>query len=398
MSLKADCSGLILNDYIYSDAVLEAEASLMAEAERKSGLSDWGEDSSFLTGLRMHIADLLQLKRRRQDALRPVLISLLVQRLNLISDGRREPTILEEDVGQPVFIIGVPRSGTTYTHALLALDPLARSPLAWEAAFPSPPPEVATFETDPRIERLGAAMEAMMQAAPDLRNIHVMRPRDEAECEQFVESNFSSLDLWASFGLRETGRWIAAGAHEGFYAWHRRMLQQFQWRGPRGRWTLKSPDHLFRVPNLIDFYPDACLVQTHRDPAKTLPSHASLVFALHRLADPDTDPREVGREVLEVWTSAYRKAADIRRDPRVSARILDIAYSDVVANPVGTVARIHKHFGLPFTLDHERRIRLKMELDQRERTEPHRYAAEDFGLDTDSDDFAEYRKVFGHLI
>jgi hypothetical protein len=297
-----------------------------------------------------------------------------------------------------VFIIGTPRRGTTFTHALLALDPAARAPLVWEAAFPSPPTEAATFTKDPRIARLGASMETMMRAQPELRQIHDMKPLNESECEQFMEMHFTSLDLWASFDLARTGRWISAGAHDGFYAAHRRMLQQFQWRGPRGRWTLKSPDHLFRLPSLMDAYPDACLVQTHRDPAKTLPSHASLVMTLRRLADPDCDPKVVGREVVEVWAPAFEYAVANRANPTISARIFDIAYDEVVGDPVGAVRRIHRHFALPFSAAHEARIRERIAQDEAERVTPHRYTAEEFGIDVAMTDFPAYREAFGHLL
>jgi hypothetical protein len=330
-------------------------------------------------------------------ALRATLVHLLGQRLQLIEDGKRNPGILAENVGQPVVILGIPRGGTTYTHALLALDPAARAPLVWEAAFPSPPPEAATFDSDPRIARLGAMMEDMLRARPELRQIHDMKPLNESECEQFMELHFTSNDLWASFDVPRHARWIGAGASEGYYAVHRRMLQQFQWRGPRGRWTLKSPDHLFRVPALLDAYPEACIVQTHRDPAKTLPSQASLIYAMRRLADPDCDPRRIGPEVIEVWRPAYANAARNRHDPRLSARTLNIGYREVIADPVGAVRCIHRHFDLPFSAVHEARILRKIEQDKAERIEPHRYTTEEFGIEPGMTDFPDYKEAFGDL-
>jgi hypothetical protein len=373
----------------------EIEASLLVDAERSASLSDWGEDASFRNGLRLYIEDMLALPPAQAEGLRATLVSLLAQRLVLIDDARRHPGILAEEVGQPVVILGLPRGGTTYTHALLALDPAARAPLVWEAAFPSPPPEAASFATDPRIARLGAMMEAMMQARPEIRQIHDMKPLNESECEQFMEMHFTSNDLWASFDVPRHARWLSLGASAGYYAWHRRMLQQFQWRGPRGRWTLKSPDHIFRVPALLAAYPGACIVQTHRDPAKTLPSQASLIVAMRRLVDPDCDAGTVGPEVVDVWRPAFANAVANRRNPKISARIFDIAYAEVVVDPVGAVRRIHRHFGLPFSAEHEARIRAKVEQDKAERIEPHRYAPEDFGIDPAMTDFPDYRREFG---
>jgi hypothetical protein len=377
--------------------VTEIEAELLADAERAAGLSDWGEDQSFRNGLRVYIPDLLDLSEPQAGALRGTLVHLLAQRLQLIEDGKRNPGILAEDVGQPVVILGIPRGGTTYTHALLALDPTARAPLVWEAAFPSPPPEAATFDSDPRIARLGAMMEEMLRARPELRQIHDMKPLNESECEQFMESHFTSNDLWASFDVPRHARWIAAGASEGYYAAHRRMLQQFQWHGPRGRWTLKSPDHLYRVPALLDAYPGACIVQTHRDPAKTLPSQASLIHTMRCLVDPDCDPLMIGPEVIEVWRPAYANAARNRQDPRIAARTLNVGYREVIEDPVGAVRRIHKHFDLPFSAVHEARIRAKIAQDKAERLEPHRYTPEQFGIEPGMTDFPDYKEAFGDL-
>ncbi len=377
--------------------VTEIEAQLLADAERAAGLSDWGADQSFRNGLQVYIADMIALPAAQADGLRATLVHLLAQRLVLIADGQRDPGILAEDVGQPVVILGIPRGGTTYTHALLALDPAARAPLVWEAAFPSPPPEAATFERDPRIARLGAMMEEMLRARPELRQIHDMKPLNESECEQFMESHFTSNDLWASFDVPRHARWLAAGASEGYYAAHRRMLQQLQWRGPRGRWTLKSPDHLYRVAALLDAYPGACIVQTHRDPAKTLPSQASLIHAMRRLVDPACDPRKIGPEVIEVWRPAYANAARNRHDPRLAARTLNIGYNEVIGDPVGAVRRIHRHFDLPFSPVHEERILRKIAQDKAERVEPHRYTPEQFGIEPGMTHFPDYRAAFGDL-
>jgi hypothetical protein len=377
--------------------VTEIETELLADAERTAGLSDWGEDQSFRNGLRLYIEDLIVLGSPQAEALRATLVHLLAQHLQLIEDGKRNPGILAEDIGQPVVILGIPRGGTTYTHALLALDPTARAPLVWEAAFPSPPPEAATFDSDPRIARLGAMMAEMLRARPELKQIHDMKPLNESECEQFMEAHMTSNDLWASFDVPRHARWIAAGASEGYYAAHRRMLQQFQWKGPRGRWTLKSPDHLYRVPALLDAYPGACIVQTHRDPAKTLPSQASLIHSMRYLVDPSGDAKTIGPEVIEVWRPAYANAARNRHDPRISARTLDIGYREVIEDPVGAVRRIHRHFDLPFSAVHEERIRAKLAQDRAERTEPHHYTPEQFGIEPGMTDFPDYKEAFGDL-
>jgi hypothetical protein len=383
-----------------SRSVLDAETSLLNAAREATGLSDWGADQTFRIGLRKKIEDMLQLPPSQQDALRSTLINALGIRLQVIEDGRRNPDILRAGIDRPLFIFGLPRSGTTYLHSLLSLDPEARSATVWESMHPSPPTDAATFADDPRIAQTRAELQALDEIAPGFLDKHPMTPEDPTECEAFTIYHFNTIAIWASFPMPRYAEWIRSGASDGLFEWHRRMLQQYQWKGPRGRWTLKSPNHIFTLPALLAVYPDARLVQTHRDPLHTLPSNASLVHTMRVAMDPAADPTETGRDVLAMMADGIDLSLAARADPAVDRRILDIAYRDTVDDPIGTVRRIHQHFGLPFTAAHRRNIEAKVEQDAASRTEAHRYTPEEYGMSAGeiTARFEDYRRKFAQFL
>lgn len=382
------------------DRVLGEEASVLEAAQQATGLAGWGSDQTFRIGLRKKIEDMLRMAPPQREALRQTLIGTLAIRLQVIEDGRREPAILSETIEQPLFIFGLPRSGTTYMHGLLALDPAARSPLVWESMHPSPPPVASTFATDPRIEQTREELKAIDAMAPGFLEKHPMEPQDPTECEAFTTYHFNTIAIWASFPLPRYAAWIRSGASDGLFEWHRRMLQQYQWKGPRGRWTLKSPNHIFTLPALLDVYPDARLVQTHRDPLQTLPSNASLVHTMRAGMDPDASPHATGRDVFEMMADGIDLTMKARSDPSVDERILDIAYADTVKDPIGTVRRIHAHFRLPVSDAHLRNIEARIAEDARNRTTTHKYSLEEFGMSAEdiTSRFREYRKRFAAFI
>lgn len=380
--------------------IANEEAALLEAASNAAGLSEWGHDQTFRIGLRKKIEDMLDMAPPQREALRQVLVGALTVRLQVVADSLREPAILDERIERPLFIFGLPRSGTTYLHTLLSLDPAARSPLVWESMLPSPPPVAETFHTDPRIEQTEAMLNAMKSAMPSFFEKHPMEPEEPTECEAFTIYHFNTIAIWASFPFPKYSAWIRSGASDGLFAWHRRMLQQYQWKGPRGRWTLKSPNHIFTIPALLDAYPDACLIHTHRDPLQTLPSNASLVHSMREISDPAASPHDTGRDVLAMMGDGIDLSLKARSDPAIDSRVLDIAYRDTVNDPVGTVRRIHEHFDLPFTDAHRVNIEAQIERDARNRTKPHKYSAEEYGMTEESiaSRFSEYRDRFAAFL
>jgi hypothetical protein len=374
----------------------------LAAAEEATGLSDWGKDPTWQVGL----AVLLQAAGEDEHpAVRAgvpeVAAGLLATRLRLVADEVTHPEIISGPTERPVVIVGLPRTGTTHLHQLLALDPAARAPEAWEAAAPWPAPDLANFESDPRIAMVQAGLDALVAARPEIESMHEWGARLPAECNEITLLHFASANFWARFGVSSFTDWLAAERPVGKYLTHQRILQQLQWKGPRGRWTLKSPEHLFDLPALLDTYPDACLVQTHREPAQVMSSLASLAFTVRSMYRPDVDRMAVGASVRQLWGAALERGTADRESPTVEAACFDLSFARVVADPVGAVRDVYDRFDLPFTAEYERRLSAHLDGGHRSEGRPsHHYRAEDFGLaKADLEEaFPVYRQRFSDLL
>ena len=380
------------------------ESQVLGLAEQMTGLSDWGDDETFRVGLQILVDSI---ENRNPSAMwrhsfRRQIVHLLNQRLRLRDDERRHPEILGERIERPVAIVGLPRTGTTLTHDLLALDPAARAPRNWEYASPWPAPEIETFESDPRIAAVNASWRAQREASPELDHMLPMDANMPSECNDAMMFHFAGPNFTAWMKVPEHRAWSVKATAPGLYGTHRRILQQLQWRGPRGRWTLKSPGFISDLDAILDTYPDACLIWTHRDPARTIASLCSLIASLQNaLLGEYPDPVELGRGVQQQWMTALLRGLEQRRlDPRVEAAVLDVPYRDLVADKSATVRRIHEHFDLPISDEHLRRVGALESEQPTAHFAKHAYTADEFGVDVAevAEQLSEYYDRFGELI
>lgn len=377
-------------------------AVLMAQAEQHSGLSRWGADRTFEAGLcrLVDAVEAMPFAAALREAVAAQVTQLLVTRLQLEEDARQQPEILHAGIRRPLIVVGLPRTGTTWLYELLALDPAVRAPLTWEAAAPCPAPEVANFATDPRIPQVQAGFDAMLRAVPELATMHPFGATVPAECNAIMQLHFASSNFWAAYDVPDYLRWLTEAPAPGAMNTHRRVLQQLQWKGPKGRWVLKSPPYLLMLEDLLAAYPDACLVQTHREPAKMVASLANMIRALRRARYPEiaelAEPASIARSVLYHFGAALQRGVASREDPDVEARFLDIAYRDLVQDPVGTVRRIYDRFELPWPPAFEDRLRSHIGKPRSAGHGKHRYDPAEFGIDALAlpDRFPEYRGRF----
>ncbi len=359
---------------------------LLERAKQACGLSDWGADQAFRVGLQQltEAGKTAGIPPAAIAALEDQIVSLLVTRLHFVEDENQHPEITSLPIERPLILTGLARTGTTILHSLCALDPAGRPPQTWEAESPWPAPEIATYATDPRIALAQKSIDARLAAMPILRTMHPWGATLPADCLPFLALSFVTTRFMASFYVPDYTHWLSTTHPEGIYRTHKRALQQLQWRGPRGRWILKEPQHLLHLPDLMDAYPDACIVQTHRDPVRTIPSVASLIGTIQAINKPDIDKQATGRQVLQVFGAHLERSTIARQDPNRDGRILDIAYRDTVQDPVGTVRRIYDHFALPFTEEHALRIAQHMKDQPKDKHGVHTYSAEEFGLDPEA--------------
>ena len=245
--------------------------ALLRKAMENTGLEDFGEDD-FRDPL------LLLLKCLEQEAqlnlmgrmiARADLLRTLENRLGLVALLKKHPEISEQPIERPLFVVGPPRSGTTIFHDLLAMDGDNRVPLAWEAAYPLPPPETATYHCDPRIERVQADLDRVDGLLPEFKKMHPMGAQRAQECVSLTSHDFSSMIYFVQFFVPGYDHWVMDCDMQSALKWHRRFLQVLQWKAPGKRWALKSPQHMWHLAHIHREYPDALFVQTHRDPVNT---------------------------------------------------------------------------------------------------------------------------------
>jgi hypothetical protein len=328
---------------------------------------------------------------------RTLIQRLLANRAHLAADRARFPEIALEKIERPLFIVGLPRTGTTLLHTLLAQDPATRTPLAWEAREPSPPPERDSFERDARIAPCARELEGLYRLLPEFRAVHPMAADWPQECVAITAHAFVSLQFSTTWRVPSYTRWLSTQDHGPAYALHRRVLQHLQWRNPRERWVLKTPGHLWTLSALFAAYPDAGVIHTHRDPVRVLASTTSLAAILRRLASDSTEPAEIGREWgPELALGLERASTFRRREPALAQRFVDVQFDDLNRDPLAVVQKIYAHFGL--ALGDEARARMAAFLagNPREKHGVHRYRLEDFGLDVHEERrrFASYSEEF----
>lgn len=329
----------------------------------------------------------------RQDVLR-----LLRNRLNLTADRERFPAIADEQIVRPVFVVGLPRTGTTILHNLLALDPANRAPMSWEVMSPSPPPEGAARTTDRRVRRAARQLRWLDRLAPEFKAIHPLGATLPQECIAITAHSFLSDQFPIMHFVPAYQSWLARQDLGPAYEFHKRFLQQLQWRHARDRWVLKAPAHLFSLEALFATYPDATVIQTHRDPLEVVASLASLVAALHGAFSKGVNPRAVGPELTARWAGAMNDAIAARaRLEAQNKRFLDVPYKAFVADPIAMVRRIYAELEIPFTDEAEGRMRRFLADNPKDQHGRHKYSLEQFGLDRaeESRRFAPYCERFG---
>jgi hypothetical protein len=311
-----------------------------------------------------------------------LILRLLENRARLAADRARFPEIALEKIARPLFVVGLPRTGTTLLHTLLAQDPATRTPLAWEARAPSPPPERESFERDARIAPCARELEGLYRLLPEFRAIHPMEADWPQECVAITAHAFVSLQFSTTWRIPSYTRWMKSQDHGPAYALHRRVLQHLQWRNPRERWVLKTPGHLWTLRELFAAYPDAGVIHTHRDPVRVLASLTSLAVQLRKVASDAIDPGEIGREWGPELALALQRGSSFRKhEPGLAERFVDVQFGDLNRDPLAVVQKIYAHFGLALGNHARARMEAFLGVNPREKHGVHRYRLEDFGLD-----------------
>ena len=357
--------------------------SLLSTAQKNTGLSDFGEDD-FLQPLALLLKSLeteAELSTLGRIMARADLLRTLENRLGLVDLLKRHPEITEQEIEQPIFVVGPPRSGTTIFHDLLVMDPDNRVPLSWEASYPLPPPESATYNSDPRIARVQADLDRVDSLLPEFKKMHPMGAQRAQECVAITSHDFTSMIYQVQFYVPGYDRWVMDCDMRSALKWHRRFLQVLQWKAPGKRWALKSPQHMWHLEHIHREYPDALFVQTHRDPLKTVISMSNLAAELQSLASDSASLTRITAYYAEALAQGYNMTVAYRQSGKLPEnQVVDLYFKDFMADQVGTVRRAYQHFGMDLPGDAATAMQAFLDDNPADKFGKHLYQLSDTGM------------------
>jgi hypothetical protein len=321
-----------------------------ALAAREAGAADFGPDD-YRIGLRVLLQsfdyDATFSERGRRIAW-GLVVNALSARARAVREMAKIPNLDQLPVPRPVIITGIPRTGTTALHKLMAVDPQFQGLQTWLVDAPMPRPPRETWASHPMFQRAVQSLEARYAATPDMRAAHNMVADEVDECIFILGHSFRS-NMWSSgWTTPSYDAWWQSESEAPAYAWAKRVIQLIGSREPDKRWLLKNPGHIDNLDLLFATYPDALVIQTHRDPAKAIPSLCAILMQpIGLLEEPDRlelRARILGQRETAKWANAVRKAEPVRQAHR--GQVLDVVHSHFHADPMSVIRGIYAFAGL----------------------------------------------------
>lgn len=372
--------------------------NLLVAAREKAGLTEFGDDW-FTEPLGVLVASLnsqarlsplgLELTRRR-------LTALLVDRLRLRALQRAHPEIADVEVQVAGAILGLPRTGSTLLHRLLAASPRLTSTLSWETSYPIPFPGEGPDAAE-RKRRAEKQAQLFLELSPDFGDLHTVVWDGPEEDVILVDRSFVSMSFDSFYWVPDYGDWLRAADQGPAYRELADWLRVLQWQDPARagrRWVLKSPHHLTAVGTVLDTFDGCKLIMTHRSPVSAVPSYASMVRTMSAQYSESVDQVAVGGYWRDRFAATLRDFADVRAAR--PDRFVDVRFLDMLADPAAEARRVLGELGPPPDAADNAAFDAYLELNRAEKRGAHSYTAADFGLSTErlERDFAFYTEVY----
>jgi hypothetical protein len=315
-------------------------------------------------------------------ALKGLLERTLYGRMKIEQTLRSNPGILDRKISEPVFIIGMPRTGTTILHALMHEDPAHRSPLAWECLLPYPVPKAESYNSNASLKTIEKEFGQLFKLVPDFERKHHMSAVSPQECIGLNMLDFNSFQTCAQVYIPSYLDWFTHHADRlRTMQFHKQFLQYLESGGVVGdRWLLKSPVHLMRLEEIFEVYPDARIIMTHRHPAKVIPSAASLISSVRSLYSDEEDAHRSGKEQAEVWNTFFNRFLESRQRLNKEDQIIDLLFEDFVEDQMSVVKSIYHRFNWDFTKEADSRMQAFLKANPKDKHGAHNYTLEQFGL------------------
>jgi hypothetical protein len=345
---------------VVTDGAIDVD-ELIVRAVETAGADDFGEDS-WQEGLSILVDGLngeAELNDVGDAMAAGELLAYLVNRLQILEWRRSHPEVVGVPITRPIFIVGQPRTGTTILYDLLAQDPANRVPLTWEVDHPTPPPRTDSYEDDPRIATSQAMADMADLVIPGFTAFHPIGARLAQECVRIKGSDFRSMIFPVQYRIPTYNHWLI---HETdlapTYRWHRIFLEHLQSGHMAERWLLKSPAHLWYLPALMAEYPDAVVIQTHRDPLKVIASVSALTAHLRQMASDHHSIAEAAAQYCDDIFVGLERGLEARADGTLPAdQVVDVQFADFAADPFATIAALYDQLGLELSDDADHRMR-----------------------------------------
>jgi hypothetical protein len=376
-----------------ADGVQLEPDALMEAAVAKTGLSEFGDD-----GFREPLDVLCTAFRTGAGLSGPgivsnhgLLVQLLANRLLIQDLLRRHPEIHDVRIEAPIIVCGLPRTGTTHLHNLMAADPALRSLPYWESLEPVLPDSErpAPGEPDPRVARTAVAIDFINSAMPYFKRMHEMTVDHVHEEIQLLAIDFSTMLFETTSAMPTWRDYYLAHDQTPHYEYMRTVLKVLQWLRGGERWVLKSPQHIEQFPALRATFPDATFVVTHRDPVSVTTSVATMISYTARLSHERVDPHFIGGYWADRIERMLRSCAE-QRDALPAGQSIDVPFDEFMADDVAMVDRIYELAGQPMTGAARAAMQAFMDEHPRGKFGGIRYDLADFGLDP-----AERRRALG---
>jgi hypothetical protein len=334
---------------------------LCAAARRRTKLEDFGEPAvdPALAVLIDSLEEDAGLHPLGRFLIRVHLQSILETRLRLAEYWKdKQERLRKVSLRRPVFIVGMPRSGSTFLHELLAEDPENRAPQVWEVMFPVPDDELGGRDKRKRIRKADTCLWWFRRLAPQADSVYPMRATTPHECVAIHSYTLLSQEFISTCRVQSYEEFLARTDLRPAYAWQRRFLQHLQLGAPAKRWVLKSPDHVYGLEELFSIFPDAHVIQTHRNPLEVVRSSTELTRVLQGLFGWKGERSEVAAREARILAAGTERSMRFRdQHPELAHRFIDVKYSDLTSDALTTVKEVYQRLDCSLSATAENRIR-----------------------------------------
>lgn len=282
------------------------------------------------------------------------------------------------DPADPVFVIGLPRSGTTLLFNLLSLDVSHRSPQYWEIMNPFPLAKTSK-EKDKKIKKVNRDLRLAKTLIPKLRNLHTIRAQTPEECEQIATMNVRSFVYLCMADVPEYIDYLKGCSFNSVFEWHKKFFQVLELDGKPQRWLLKDPSHIGHLPEILHTYPNAKFIHIHRDPIESVGSFCSLTKNIRSAFSKKVNTEDIGATVIDFWMHNLNKGIEYRKNIS-SQNIVDISYQEFIKSPLDHIKKSYVHLGFDMTTKTENDIQQYISQDRKKSMSSHNYSLNEFGL------------------